>query len=768
MYDGKSVAKTMKSHELEVCLNLAVTEASHRGHEYVTVEHILFGLLVNEAAAEAIKACGGSITKTREMLEKYFNEHLEANRLEEGGIPQPTLGFQRVIQEALHLVRSAGKDAISGSQILVAVFSQKESFAAYFLESQDITRLDLLNYISHGIVRNYIGDGSDKEQETEEGIPSAGESDSEAKSSHKKRDALSLYTVDLNERARQGRIDPLIGRALESERMIQILARRRKNNPLLVGDAGVGKTAIVEGLAALVEADKVPKALKGSRIFALDMGLLVAGSKFRGDFEQRLKDVVAALKKIPRSILFIDEIHTLIGAGAVNSGALDASNLLKPVLSSGELRCIGSTTYKEFRSHFEADHALARRFQKIDVEEPSVEDTIKIVKGLKGQYESHHRVRYSNEALRAAVELANKYIKDRKLPDKAIDVMDEVGAASALKNDTDKPANIGVSNVQATVAKMARVPTQRISHSDKFALKNLEADLLHVIFGQDAAVKALVGAIKLSRSGLRSEGKPIGSFLFSGPTGVGKTELAKQLAFVLGVEFLRFDMSEYMEKHSVSRLIGAPPGYVGFDQGGLLTEAVNKNPHAVLLLDEIEKAHYDMQHVLLQVMDHGALTDANGRKVDFQNIILILTTNAGAKELSQGSIGFDRKPGDSEGVSEAVKNTFSPEFRNRLDAIIPFAPLSREIVLMIVDKYLEELSLQLKAKGVTLEADVDAKNWLAEKGYDPAFGARPLARIVQENIKAPLSEMLLFGNLGKGGAAKVRRKDQGIEVILLN
>lgn len=777
----------MISPELEVSLNLAVSEAARRGHEYVTVEHVLYALLFNDSAAKALRACGGSVEVTRQYLEKYFAENYPAEESKAGHMPQPTLAFQRVIQRAAQHVRAAGKDKIRGENLLVSIFSERESFAVYFLRKQNITRYDVINFISHGVIKpgaesnlgeGIEGDGRDLPPalpEPDSGTSSEGQTssqdvdDEEPRESRSSKDPLKLYAVDLCARARAGKIDPLIGRESEVERTVQVLCRRRKNNPLYVGDSGVGKTAIAEGLALKIIQGDVPPALEGAEIFALDMGTLIAGSRFRGDFEQRLKDLLKALDKKPKAILFIDEIHTVIGAGSVSGGALDASNLLKPALSSGQLRCIGSTTYKEYRQHFKNDHALARRFQKIDIDEPSIEDTIKILKGLKSRYEEHHGVIYTSEALRMATEMAARHLRDRKLPDTAIDVIDEAGAAFALKRpkttESDaglksvegkpKPQKVTASDIQAVIAKMARIPAQKVSATDRQNLKDLDHQLKSVVFGQDRAIDALVAAIKLARSGLRDEEKPIGSFLFAGPTGVGKTEVAKQLARLMGVEFMRFDMSEYMERHAVSRLIGAPPGYVGFDQGGLLTEAVTKSPHSVLLLDEIEKAHPEIQNVLLQVMDRGTLTDANGRETDFRNVIIIMTTNAGARELMQGSIGFSREVGVAAGESQAIKDTFSPEFRNRLDAVISFDPLSMDIITLVVDKFVADLSQKLAKQKVVIELSSAARLWLATKGYDPVYGARPLYRLIQDKVKKPLADELLFGQLVNGGKVTV-------------
>lgn len=762
----------MISPELEVSLNLAVSESARRGHQFVTVEHVLYALMFNESAVRALKACNGSVDETRKDIEDYFREQFPKDSLKPGAIPQPTIAFQRVIQRAAQHMRSAGKEAIDGENLLVAIFSERESFAVYFLKKQNISRFDLINFISHGIAKPGAEDydepvsiepkalPADSSPEEDEGSSSDVDDDG-ASRPRKDKDPLKLFTVNLCERAKAGKIDPLIGRELEIERTLQVLCRRRKNNPLYVGDSGVGKTAIAEGLALKIVQREVPEQLKGAEIYSLDMGTLIAGSRFRGDFEQRLKDLLKALKKKDKAILFIDEIHTVIGAGAVSGGALDASNLLKPALSSGQLRCIGSTTYKEYRQYFKNDHALARRFQKIDVDEPSIEDTVKILKGLKSHYEEHHNVIYSTKALRAAAELAARYLRDRKLPDTAIDVIDETGAvfairASRLKGSSKK---VGVSDIQDVVAKMARIPPQKINSTDREGLKNLEKELKGVVFGQDQAIDALAAVIKLSRSGLREEEKPIGSFLFAGPTGVGKTEVAKQLALIMGIEFVRYDMSEYMERHAVSRLIGAPPGYVGFDQGGLLTEAINKTPHAVLLLDEIEKAHGDIQNILLQVMDHGTLTDSNGRETDFRNVIIIMTTNAGARELMSGGIGFSRTAGTDAGGSTAVKDLFSPEFRNRLDGIITFAPLTQGIILSIVDKFIGELKKRLAKQKVLMDLTDAARERLAEIGFDPAFGARPLARVIQDKIKGPLSNELLFGKLTGGGQVKVDYRD---------
>ena len=754
----------MISHDLEISLNLAVSEAARRGHEYVTIEHILFALLQNESAIKAMRACGGSVEVTRGKIEDFFSEHIPTGVLRAGQMPQPTVGFQRVIQRAAQHVRAAGKDRIRGENILISMFSERDSFAVYILQQQNITRFDVINFVSHGLAKlpEEIGNaedkiipGADEMDDQERDGPrreSSSGDDSQAKPA---KDPLSQWAVNLNERALAGKIDPLVGREEEIDRCVQVLCRRRKNNPLLVGDPGVGKTAIAEGIAWKITQGDIPDPMKSAVIFSLDMGSLLAGTKFRGDFEERLKSVVNAIRQRPNAILFIDEIHTVIGAGQVSGGTMDASNLLKPALSNGDVRCIGSTTFKEFRQHFEADAALSRRFQKIDIEEPSAENTVKILKGLRSRYEEHHHVKFPDDALKAAVDLSIKYLRDKKLPDKAIDVMDEVGASFALKGhskEAPKPKRATIEDVQKVIARMARVPAEKISTEARQELKTLATKLKRVVFGQDLAVDAISDMIKMSRSGLGHSDKPIASFLFAGPTGVGKTEVAKQLASVLGIEFVRFDMSEYMERHAVSRLIGAPPGYVGYEQGGLLTEAINKSPHAVLLLDEIEKAHPDMQNILLQVFDHGTLTDNNGRKADFRNTIIIMTTNAGARELLQGNIGFSR-PGlaSEEGELKAVKDLFSPEFRNRLDGVITFKPLARDVVLMVVDKFLGEVSQKLAAKKIAFKASQALREWLAEKGYDISFGARPLARVIQDQIKKPLADELLFGKISKSG-----------------
>ncbi|MEZ4741390.1 MAG: ATP-dependent Clp protease ATP-binding subunit ClpA [Bdellovibrionota bacterium] len=774
----------MISKELEVSLGLAVNEANRWGHEYVTVEHILFALLYDKQVKKVLVACGASIDETRKELESYFQSKLENNILEAGMVPQPTLGFQRVLQRAAQQVVSSGKEKIYGDAVLVSILSEKQSFASYYLRKQNVSRYDLINYISHGVVKEgadlekleeyeeegrikRLGSASRTRVEEEGTLPDAekhGESQADDEStSTSKGNALKSYTVDLIEKARLGKIDPLIGREKELERTIQVLCRRRKNNPLYVGDAGVGKTALAEGLALKIYHDQVPEVLRGAQIYALDLGMLLAGSKFRGDFEQRLKALIKQLKKQPKAILFIDEIHTLIGAGAVSGSPMDASNILKPVLSSGELRCLGSTTFKEYRQHFETDHAMSRRFERIDIDEPSVDDTIKILQGLKSNYEDFHNISYSNEALKTVAKLAAKHIKDKRLPDKAIDIIDEVGAMFALKRnpqDAKKRRKVGVADIKTVVAKIARIPEQRLTNKGKDSLAELSNQLHKVVFGQDKAIEAAVSAIKLAKSGLGSEERPIGNFMFSGPTGVGKTELAKQLAVIMGIEFVRFDMSECMERHSVARLIGAPPGYVGHEEGGLLTDAINKNPHAVLLLDEIEKAHPDIHNILLQIMDHGTLTDANGRPTDFRNVILIMTTNVGAEELTRGMIGFSRKTGAHENQNaEALRKAFTPEFRNRLDAIISFGALSEHVVLKVVDKFLHEVERKLAEKKVKFFVTERARKFLANTGYEPAYGARPLNRLIQDKVKRPLADELLFGKLVKGGSVEIDFSD---------
>jgi len=732
----------MLSSELEFCLNEAFQSARDRRHEFMTVEHLLLALLDIPKVHEILKSCNSNVGELRRQLTEFIDEATPLMPFEEESEVQPTLGFQRVLQRAVFHVQSSGKKEVTGSNVLVAIFSEKQSQAVYFLGLQDVTRLDVVNYISHGMLQ-LPGESNDNEQDVS--LDPESESDSSA---------LDKYATNLNQRAIEGKIDPLIGREIEIERTVQILCRRRKNNPLYVGDAGVGKTALAEGLARMIVEERVPEVLRNATIFALDMGTLIAGTKYRGDFEKRLKAVIKEIHEDPGAILFIDEIHTVIGAGAASGGVMDASNLIKPVLANGEIRCIGSTTYGEYRGVFEKDHALARRFQKIDVPEPSLEETIAILHGLKTRFEEHHGIRYDADALEAAAELAAKHINDRRLPDKAIDVIDEAGANLRLKPESEREDRVTVTMVENIVAKMARIPPKSVSASDRDVLRTLERDLKLTIFGQDKAIEALSAAIKMGRSGLNEDGKPIGSFLFAGPTGVGKTEVTRQLAMVMGVELIRFDMSEYMERHTVSRLIGAPPGYVGFDQGGLLTEAVTKNPHAVVLLDEIEKAHPEVFNLLLQVMDHGTLTDNNGRKADFRNIVIVMTTNAGAQEMSRASIGFTQQDHSSDAMA-IIKKSFSPEFRNRIDAIIQFASLDARSVARVVDKLVVELEAKLGSNNVTLELDDAARNWIAERGYDPKMGARPMARIIQEYIKRPLAEELLFGSLADGGHVRI-------------
>ena len=739
------------SRSLEQSLHRALALANERHHEYATLEHLLLALSEDQDAVAVLRACNVDIDRLRRDLTEFVDNSLTDLVSPRGAEPKPTAGFQRVVQRAAIHVQSSGREEVTGANVIVALFSERESHAVYFLQLQDMTRLDAVNYISHGVAKapgrsqNRTVHGADDEASPEKVVK-------------KGQDALNAYCVNLNKKAMQGKIDPLIGRDLECERTIQILCRRSKNNPLYVGDPGVGKTAIAEGLARRIIKGEVPEVLKNATIFSLDMGTLLAGTRYRGDFEERLKAVVTELENYEGAILFIDEIHTVNGAGATSGGSMDASNLLKPALASGSLRCIGSTTYKEYRNYFEKDRALVRRFQKIDVNEPTIEDSIKILNGLKPYYESHHKVRYTPDAIKASVELAAKYITDRKLPDKAIDVIDEVGAARMLLPESKRRKTVTVKDVEEIVAKIARIPPKSVSANDMEALKNLERDLKTLVFGQDKAIVALASAIKLARAGLREPEKPIGCYLFSGPTGVGKTEVARQLSRILGIELTRFDMSEYMERHSVSRLIGAPPGYVGFDQGGLLTDAIDQHPHCVLLLDEIEKAHPDLFNILLQVMDHGRLTDHNGKNVDFRNVILIMTTNAGAADLAKPAIGFEREVREGD-AQEAIQRMFSPEFRNRLDATIPFANLTSEIVSQVVDKFVMQLETQLGDRDVTIELSEEARGWLAKKGYDRQFGARPLARVIQEHIKKPLAEELLFGKLSKGGVVKVTVAD---------
>jgi ATP-dependent Clp protease ATP-binding subunit ClpA len=744
----------MLSRHLEQTLHRALVHANARHHEFATLEHLLLALTEDQDAVAVMRACGVDLDVLRQELVNYIDNELQNLVHPAAEEAKPTSSFQRVLQRAAIHVQSSGREEVTGANVLVALFSERESNAVYFLQEQEMTRFDAVNYISHGIAKvaghaeSQTVSGSDEDAREENVIK-------------KGREALDAYCVNLNHKAAKGKIDPLIGRESEVDRTIQVLCRRSKNNPLYVGDPGVGKTAIAEGLARRIIEGDVPDVLKPCTIFALDMGSLLAGTRYRGDFEERIKSVITELQSIDGAILFIDEIHTVIGAGATSGGAMDASNLLKPSLSNGSLRCIGSTTYKEYRNHFEKDRALVRRFQKIDVNEPSIEDSIKILKGLKPYYEDHHKVHFSDEALRAAVELSARYIGDRKLPDKAIDIIDEAGASQMLLPEDKRKKTIGLKDIEATVAKIARIPPKTVSKDDREVLSNLERDLKTMVFGQDAAIIALASAIKLSRAGLRDPEKPIGSYLFSGPTGVGKTEVARQMAKTLGLELIRFDMSEYMERHSVSRLIGAPPGYVGFDQGGMMTDKVDQHPHCVLLLDEIEKAHPDLYNILLQVMDYGRLTDNNGKTIDFRNVILIMTTNAGATELAKPAMGFERtaREGDDE---EAINRAFSPEFRNRLDAIIPFKGLSLDTIGRVVDKFVMQLEAQLGDRGVTIELTDDARQWLGKKGYDPAMGARPLSRVIQEHVKKPLADELLFGKLVKGGSVKIGVKDNAL------
>ena len=732
----------MIAQELEVSLHMAFVDARQKRHEFITVEHLLLALLDNPSASEVLKACAAKSEELRKALAEFIAQHTPTVAGDGDVDTQPTLGFQRVIQRAILHVQSSGKKEVTGANVLVAIYGEKDSHAVYFLHQQGVSRLDVVNYISHGISKTTPAGPNKEEPESEstEGESTGG--------------ALESFTLYLNQHASEGKIDPLIGREAELERVIQILCRRRKNNPLLVGEAGVGKTAIAEGLAKRVVDGQVPEVLAKAQVYALDMGALLAGTKYRGDFEQRLKAVLKQLLDNPNAILFIDEIHTLIGAGSASGGTLDASNLLKPALSSGQLKCIGATTYNEYRGIFEKDHALSRRFQKIDVNEPSIQETIEILRGLKSRFESHHNVKYTASAITTAAELSARYINDRHLPDKAIDVIDEAGAAQRIAPKSKQKKTIGKTEIEEIIAKIARIPARNVSNDDRNALKTLDRDLKSVVFGQDKAIDALAAAIKMARSGLGSTTKPIGSFLFSGPTGVGKTEVARQLAFILGVELIRFDMSEYMERHAVSRLIGAPPGYVGFDQGGLLTEAITKHPYSVLLLDEIEKAHPDIYNVLLQVMDHGTLTDNNGRKADFRNVAIIMTTNAGASELSKSGIGFtiDKKAGDE--MAE-IKRMFTPEFRNRLDATISFASLNEDIILRVVDKFLMQLEAQLQEKKVDVVFTDELKKYLSKNGFDPMMGARPMSRLIQDTIRRALADELLFGRLASGGKVTI-------------
>jgi ATP-dependent Clp protease ATP-binding subunit ClpA len=745
------------SNTLEQAIHAALAQANARRHELATLEHLLLVLIDEPDAARVMKACGVDLDSLRQTVEEFIEDDLSTLVTDiEGSEAVPTAAFQRVIQRAAIHVQSSGRTEVTGANVLVAIFAERESNAAYFLQEQDMTRYDAVNFIAHGVAKDPEYGESRAVKGSDDGEDGMGDEEvsSGPNPSENRESALAKYTVDLNKKSAKGDVDPLIGRSHEVERCIQVLCRRRKNNPLLVGDPGVGKTAIAEGLARKIVQGEVPDVLSGATIYSLDMGALLAGTRYRGDFEERLKAVVSELEDHPDAILFIDEIHTVIGAGATSGGAMDASNLLKPALAGGKLRTMGSTTYKEFRQHFEKDRALSRRFQKIDVNEPSVEDTVKILRGVKSYFEDHHSIKYTADAIKSAVELSARYINDRKLPDKAIDVIDEAGAAQALLPDSKRRKTIGVKEIETVVSKIARIPPKNVSKDDAEVLRDLEGSLKRVVFGQNAAIEALSSAIKLARAGLREPEKPIGNYLFAGPTGVGKTEVAKQLASTLGVEMLRFDMSEYMEKHAVSRLIGAPPGYVGFDQGGLLTDGVDQHPHCVLLLDEIEKAHPDVFNILLQVMDHGRLTDHNGRAVDFRNVILIMTSNAGASEQAKAAIGFGRDRREGEDTA-AIERTFTPEFRNRLDAVISFAPLPKDTILQVVEKFVLQLEAQLLDRGVSIELSKAAAEWIAEKGYDDKMGARPLARVIQEHVKKPLAEELLFGKLAKGGIVKV-------------
>ncbi len=748
----------MLNKELEFTLNLAFKEAREKRHEFMTVEHLLLALTQNPAAANVLRACGIDLSKLTNELTEFIKDNTPILPDDDDRDTQPTLGFQRVLQRAVFHVQSSGKKEVevTGANVLVAIFGEQESHAVYLLGQHDVARLDVVNFIAHGISKVPLDSDSELTADPEVDV----NADAPAPK------PLDRFAENLNQLAIDGKIDPLIGRDNEIERTIQILCRRRKNNPLLVGEAGVGKTAIAEGLAKKIVDNEVPDILKGCTIYALDLGGLVAGTKYRGDFEKRLKGVLSQLKEEKGAILFIDEIHTVIGAGSASGGVMDASNLIKPMLSSGELKCIGSTTYQEFRGVFEKDRALARRFQNIDIEEPSIDETYEILKGLRSRFEKHHKVRYSDKALRAAVDLAAKHINDRHLPDKAIDVIDEAGANMNLKPKSSRKKTISVKHIEEIVSKMARIPPKHVSSNDTEVLKNLERNLKLVVFGQDKAIGTLSTAIKMSRSGIGNEDKPIGSFLFAGPTGVGKTEVTRQLSMILGIELLRFDMSEYMERHTVSRLIGAPPGYVGFDQGGLLTDAVLKTPHCVLLLDEVEKAHPDVFNLLLQVMDHGTLTDTNGRKVDFRNVILVMTTNAGAQEMSRSSVGFTKQDHHADGM-EIIKRSFTPEFRNRLDGIIQFEPLDHKTVLHVVDKFVAQLEAQLELKKIEIQVEKSAKDWIAERGYDVKMGARPMERVIQEYIKKPLAEEILFGRLENGGKVNVRANNDEIEIEYL-
>ena len=749
----------MLSRELEVTLNLAFKNARDKKHEFMTVEHLLLALLDDASATSVLKACGVDLDALRQDLSEFITSTVPTipdTKLQQD--TQPTHGFQRVLQRAVFQVNSANHSEVVGANVIVAIFSEQESQAVYFLRLQDVARIDVVNFIAHGISKT-----SERAEDTNQSSTETSNKASNAKPEQKT--SLEQYTTNLNERARKGEIDPLIGREHEIERISQILIRRRKNNPLLVGEAGVGKTAIIEGLAKLIHEKKAPKPITNSTVYSLDMGSLVAGTKYRGDFEKRLKSLISELKKQKSAILFIDEIHTIIGAGSASGSVMDAANLLKPLLSSGQIRCIGSTTFQEFRGIFERDHALARRFQKVDVLEPSVDQTYEILKGLKSKFEDHHQLKYTSRALRGAAVLSDKHITDRFLPDKAIDILDEAGASQRLLPDYKKKKTVGINDIEHIIAKIARIPEKSVSSSDKAQLADLANNLKMVVFGQDTAIDALSTSIKLARAGLREGTKPIGNFLFAGPTGVGKTEVCKQLSRILGVELVRFDMSEYMERHTVSRLIGAPPGYVGFDQGGLLTEAVTKNPHSVVLLDEIEKAHPDVFNLLLQVMDHGTLTDNNGRKADFRNVILIMTTNAGAEAMSRASIGFSMQDHQSDGI-EAIKKMFTPEFRNRLDDIVQFGELSLDVIKTVVDKFLVQLQSQLDEKKVFLDVDESARLWLAQNGYDPKMGARPMERVIQDKVKKPLAEAVLFGELAKSGGTVKITVDENDKLVI--
>ncbi len=749
------------SQSLEQALHRALEYANERSHEYATLEHLLLALLDDSDAAGVMRACNVDIEKIRRRVTEFLDEELDMHVSKSAVEAAPTTAFQRVIHRAVVHVQSSSREEVTGAQVLVALFAERESHAAFFLQEQEMTRFEAVQYISHGIAKR---PGMSEPRQVR-GVDEEGGTEGASGEKKPGADALNTYCVNLNKKARDGKIDPLIGRLPEVLRTIQVLCRRQKNNPLFVGDPGVGKTAIAEGLARKIIRGEVPEVLRTSTIFALDMGALLAGTRYRGDFEERLKAVMKEVEAYPGAILFIDEIHTVIGAGATSGGAMDASNLLKPALQSGAVRCIGSTTYKEYRQHFEKDRALVRRFQKIDVKEPTVEDTIEILKGLKPYFENFHKLKYTRGAIKAAVELSAKYIHDRKLPDKAIDVIDETGASQMLVEEGKRKKKIGVAEIEATIATMARIPPKTVSKSDAEVMSNLEKDLKRVVFGQDKAIEALSSAIKLARAGLREPEKPIGCYLFSGPTGVGKTEVAKQLANLMGIELLRFDMSEYMEKHTVSRLIGAPPGYVGFDQGGLLTDGIDQHPHSVLLLDEIEKAHPDLFNILLQVMDHGKLTDHNGKSVDFRNVILIMTTNAGASDMAKAAIGFNRSKREGDDT-EAINRLFTPEFRNRLDAVVAFSGLPIDVITKVVEKFVFQLEAQLADRGVTIELGEAATKWLVEKGYDEKFGARPMARVIQEYIKKPLAEELLFGKLEHGGIVKITTEGEGEDTKL--